>query len=453
LRVAAVLAGEISLTPMGAIEKVREKSPAADRFARLPEAGQAGGGAVLRDPLVLFSTIESIFQIKDLDTLLERVLIEARRFSRADAGTIYLVGRDRKTSGQGSEDTLYFSFVQNDTLFKGETKDKYLPSGLSLPIDNHSIAGYVAMSGEALLIDDVRDLPKGISYAFNPSFDLQSSYRTVSQLVVPLRTRDGDVVGVLQLINAKDEEGGIVPFSMQDRIFISQFALNAADAIEKARLSRQMVLRMVELAELRDPYETAPHAKRVGAYSAELYERWARLHGVAPRELRNTKDILKTAAFLHDVGKVGVSDPILKKTGSLSYDEKLLMRYHTILGARLFTPPSSPWDLMAAQVALNHHENWDGSGYPGKIEDLFAEKIYLGPGKQGTEIPRCARIVALADVFDALVSERSFKPEWKQEDALRHIRYQSGKKFDPELAGLFINMAELLSAIRRSYPS
>ncbi len=394
-----------------------------------------------RDVLSLFSTIESVFHIRDLDTLLERVLFEARRFARADAGTIYLISK-----GQ-----LYFSFVQNDTLFKGETKDKYLHSGSSLPIDNRSIAGYVAKTGQAMLIDDVYHIKSGISYAFNPAFDLKSTYKTTSQLVVPLQTRDGDIVGVLQLINAKSDKGLVVPFSMQDRLFISQFSLNAADAIEKARLSREMVLRMVELAELRDPYETTQHAKRVGAYSAELYEGWASRHGVTSRELRNIKDILRTAAILHDVGKVAVSDVILKKSSALSYDEKLQLRHHTILGARLFKRLSSAWDRMAAEVALNHHENWDGSGYPGRIDDLFAAKIYLGPGKRGAEIPLPARIVALSDVYDALISERAYKPEWRQEHALRYIRYQAGKKFDPELVSLFINMAELLVAIRTKY--
>ena len=424
---------------MSVIEKVSEQP--ATLAEALPEGGPDGTGEARRDPISLFSTIESVFHIKDLDSLLERVLLEARRFARADAGTIYLV----------SKGALYFSYVQNDTLFKGQTKDKYLHAGSALPIDNRSIAGYVALSGDSLLIDDVHHIRSGLSYSFNPEFDLKSSYHTTSQLVVPLRTRDGEVVGVLQLINATDEKGGTVPFSMQDRIFISQFALNAADAIEKARLSREMVLRLVELAELRDPYETTRHAKRVGAYSAELYESWATRHAVPLREVRNTKDILRTAAILHDVGKVAVSDAILRKVSALSYDEKLQLRHHTILGARLFKRSNSPWDKMAAEVALNHHENWDGSGYPGRIDDLFADKIYLGPGKQASEIPLAARIVALADVFDALISERTYKPEWKQEHALRYIRYQAGKKFDPELVGMFINMAELLTAICQKY--
>ena len=175
----------------------------------------------------------------------------------------------------------------------------------------------------------------------------------------------------------------MVAFSVQDELFISQFALNAADAIEKARLSREMVLRMVELAELRDPFETSQHAKRVGAYSVELYEHWAQRRGISAREIRKVSDVLRTAAILHDVGKIAVSDVILKKPGGLTYDETITMRQHTVLGARLFRRTTSFWDYMSAEVALNHHENWDGTGYPGHIENIYAPKVYMGPGKQG----------------------------------------------------------------------
>ena len=394
-----------------------------------------------RDTEKLLRTFETLSTIKDLDSLLESVLTEARRFVNADAGTIYLAAKGH----------LFFSFVQNDTLFKGETKDKYIPSGSALPIDKKSIAGYVARTGEPILIDDVYHIQSDVSFSFNPSFDKSTNYRTQSILGVPLKTRDNEIVGVLQLINAKNENGEVSAFSMQDRLFISQFALNAADAIEKARLSREMVLRMVELAELRDPFETSRHAKRVGAYSVELYEQWAGRRGVSPREIRKVSDVLRTAAILHDVGKVAVSDVILKKTGSLSYDEKLSMRQHTILGARLFKRTNSFWDYMASEVALSHHEAWDGSGYPGRIENIFAEKIYLGPGKKETEIPLSARVVAIADVYDALISQRAYKKAWHQDNALRYIRYQAGKKFDPELVSIFLKMDELLGAIEKKY--
>jgi response regulator RpfG family c-di-GMP phosphodiesterase len=394
-----------------------------------------------RDTQKLFRTIESLFTIKDLDSLLESILTEARHFVMADAGTIYLLARD----------VLYFSFVQNDTLFRGETKDKYLPSGASLPVSKSSIAGYVAKTGEPILIDDVYHIQSDVSFTFNPVFDQKTNYHTRSILGVPLKTRENEIVGVLQLINAKNEASEVVAFSMDDKLFISQFAQHAADAIEKARLSREMVLRMVELAELRDPFETSQHAKRVGAYSVELYEKWASKRAVSTREIRKVRDVLRTAAILHDVGKVAVSDTILKKTGQLTFDEKLSMKLHTVLGARLFRRTTSFWDYMSAEVALNHHENWDGSGYPGRIDDLYAEKIYLGPGKQGPEIPLSARVVAIADVYDALVSQRAYKEGWRQEHALHYIRYQAGKKFDPELVSIFLKMGDLLTAIKRKY--
>ncbi len=394
-----------------------------------------------RDTLKLFRTIETLSSIKDLDSLLENVLTEARRFVNADAGTIY----------QASKGSLYFSFVQNDTLFRGETKDRYISSSSGLPIDKKSLAGYVAKTGEPILIDDVYHIQSEVSYAHNPFFDQKMNYRTKSILCVPLKTRENEVVGVLQLINAMGEDGEPTAFSMQDRLFISQFALSAADAIERARLTREMVLRMVELAELRDPFETSEHAKRVGAYAVELYEKWALRRGVSTREIKKVRDVLRTAAMLHDVGKVAVSDVILKKPSQLSYDEKLAMRMHTVLGTRLFRRTNSFWDYMAAEVALNHHENWDGSGYPGKIDDIFAEKIYMGPGKRGTEIPLHARIVAIADVYDALISERSYKKEWRQEHAMRYIRYQAGKKFDPEMVSIFLKMPEVLTAIQKKY--
>ena len=175
-----------------------------------------------RNPLKLLEASERLYQIKDLDALLERVLSEARSFVNADAGTLYMAS--------GSH--LYFSFVQNDTLFRGETKDKYIPSGQSLPIDKTSIAGYVARTGEALLIDDVYHIQSKVTFSFNPSFDRETSYRTRSILAVPLKTRDEEIVGVLQLINARSASGGTVAFSMQDRIFISEFARSAADAID-----------------------------------------------------------------------------------------------------------------------------------------------------------------------------------------------------------------------------
>ena len=395
-----------------------------------------------RDPHRLLKTIAAIYHIKDLDILLEKVLYEARKFVNAEAGTLYLA----------VDKFLYFSYVQNDALFQNtKTSDKYINSSNRLEINRNSIAGYVAATGESLLIDDVYDIKSSVSFSFNPAFDSKTSYKTHSILVVPLATSDNIILGVLQLINTKSADGTVIPFSMQDKLYIAQFAQNAANAIEKAKLAQEMILRMVELAELRDPCETSQHAKRVGAYSIELYEKWAQKHGQSEKRIKDTKDILRTAAILHDVGKVALSDIILTKPGKLENEEKLKMRYHTIYGARLFKFSQSPWDRMAAEVALNHHERWDGEGYPGRIDDVHAKDISLGPGKRGNEIPLSARIVALADVYDALISRRSYKEEWGEEQALVYIRNQAGKHFDPELADLFIGLDNVLQAIKQKY--
>jgi HD-GYP domain-containing protein (c-di-GMP phosphodiesterase class II) len=395
-----------------------------------------------KDVNELLATIENMYQIKDLDSLLESILFEARRFVSADAGTIYLAAGGR----------LYFSYVQNDTLIPaGSNSEKYLGGSASLVVDKNSIAGYVALTGESLLIDDVYDIRSPVVYSFNPEFDRKSSYKTRSILVVPLATREGSILGVLQLINAKDARNAVVPFSMRDRLYISHFAQSAANAIEKAKLSREMVLRLVEMAELRDPYETGPHVKRVGAYSVELYDAWARLHAVSVRETAEMKDVLRTAAILHDLGKVAVSDAILKKPGSLTADERTLIKMHTVYGARLFLRSNSAWDTVAGDVTLNHHECWNGSGYPGKIRHIGSTTIEFGPGKREAEIPLSARIVAIADTYDALISKRSYKEAWDTGTAFKYLAAKSGSLYDPELVRIFMGIAATVEAIRGKY--
>jgi HD-GYP domain-containing protein (c-di-GMP phosphodiesterase class II) len=390
----------------------------------------------------VLQTILQLNRIRDLDTLLETVLLKARQLVSADAGTIYLKAKNR----------LFFSFVQNDSLFAGQTPDsRYVYSEQSLPIDRRSLAGYVAASREPLIIDDVYDIQSNVSYSFNPEFDAKSHYRTKSMLIVPLLTRDETLVGVLQLINATLESGEVGAFSYSDILIASQFAQNAADAIERAKMAREMVLRMVELSGLRDPFETAQHAKRVGAYSVELYEQWAIKKGVARREILQNREIIRTAAMLHDVGKIAISDSILRKGSSLTEEEKKRMQLHTIYGARLFKRDDSPWDMMAREVALNHHERWDGTGYPGHTDDIFGRKVRVGRPKKGTEIPVMARIVQIADVWDALATKRAYKDPWPVEDCAKYLMANSGTRFDPELVEMFLGMKDVIASIARKY--
>ncbi len=395
-----------------------------------------------RDANRLLDVIVDVYHVKDLDTLLERVLLEARKFVNADAGTLYLK----------AVNWLQFSYVQNDSLSRGDAEEtSYQYSKTQLPIDRQSLAGYVAATGDSILIDDVYDIRSSITYSFNPDSDTRTSYRTTSMLIVPLVTRSNVILGVLQLINAKDTTGKIVPFSGQDRLYITHFAQNAANAIEKAKLNREMVLRMVEISELRDPFETSQHAKRVGSYAVELYDKWAVSTGIPQAEIRSTREILRTAAMLHDVGKVAISDAILKKATDLTGSERDRMQMHTIFGARLFKHSDSPWDRMAMDVALNHHENWDGSGYPGKADNIFSEKLKFGPGLAGNEIPIHARVVSIADVYDSLISRRAYKDPWEDKQVIEYLEWQAGKMFDPELVEIFLGMQDIVKTIRRKF--
>jgi HD-GYP domain-containing protein (c-di-GMP phosphodiesterase class II) len=388
----------------------------------------------------ILGIMEDLQHLKDLDALLDRVLMEARRLINADAGSIFLVDGD----------LLKFSYIHNDSLFKFPSH-KYLYANEVLPIDSKSIAGYVAATGESVIIDDAYKISASLPFRFNRSFDDSSFYRTKSILAVPLRTSRDKIVGVLQIINPLGPDKKVISFGERDKLVLSYFANNAAVAIERALMTREVILRMVKMCELRDPSETGTHANRVAAYAAEIYQKWAMSKGVRSNEIRKVKDSLRIGAMLHDLGKIAISDLILKKPGKLDGKEFALMQYHTIYGARLFAYTTSELDAISAEIALNHHERWDGNGYPGKIENIFAADVQPGPGKKGEEIPIYGRIVALADVYDALISPRAYKAPFPEEDVLKYLREQSGSQFDPEAVEAFFSIYEVIVAIREKY--
>jgi HD-GYP domain-containing protein (c-di-GMP phosphodiesterase class II) len=389
----------------------------------------------------ILAITETLNQIKDIDSLLDRVLLEARRFSRADAGSIYLLENQR----------LRINFVQNDTLAKKESGKKYLYQNHALEINDQSMAGYVALTKKPLVIADAYQLRDNVPYKFNRSFDDSASYLTRSVLTVPLITNYGKLIGVMQIINATDDRNTVIPFSNEDELVVAYFANHATACIEKAKMTREIILRMIKIAELHDPEETGGHVNRVGAYAIEIYSAWAINNHVCEKDIKNIRDVLRIAAMLHDVGKVAISDLVLKKNGPLSNAEFTQMKGHVIMGARLFKDSTSDWDDMAAEIALNHHEKWDGTGYPGNNADPNAKGCPAGPGKKGTEIPLTARIVALADVYDALTSQRAYKDCWPEDKVLRHIRMEKGKHFDPELVDIFFSIYEVIRAIKNKY--
>src|SRR5574340_262207 len=297
----------------------------------------------------IISLSQEIATVNDLDMLLEHILTLSCQFANADAGSIYIMAGNY----------LKFSHTLNNTLQKRmQPGQKLIYSTFTTPVDNESICGYVAGTGEMLNIPDVYGLKNDVTYAFNKSYDAISQYRTQSMLTFPMNNPNGEIIGVLQLINSMDAAGNIIPFSKDDEQYIVHFANNAAIAIERAKLTRDIILRMISMAELRDPKETDAHVNRVAGYAVEIYEVWASRRGVSKAEIAKNRDILRIAAMLHDVGKVAISDMILKKPARLDPAEYEIMKGHTYLGAKLFAVSHSDFDQASAQVALCHHERW-----------------------------------------------------------------------------------------------
>ena len=386
--------------------------------------------------------------VQDLDILLERILTEARKILSADAGTIYIKDKN----------DLIFSYVQN------ETQRKKLPPGQKLiystfrvEINKKTISGYVAATGQYLNIPDVYKIPSSAPYQFSASYDRVSKYKTTSMLTVPLQTNRGDIIGVLQIINKQDTGGNVVAFDSEDVIVCQHFASTASMALQRAQMTRTLILRMIAMSELRDPKETGPHVNRVASYSIELFEKWAHRRSMASEEINKKRDVLRMAAMLHDVGKVAISDVLLKKPGRFTTKERKIMEAHTFLGARLFLNKQSEMDEISAIVSLTHHENWDGTGYPGHVNILSGQPLKKDRdgrtvGLKGDEIPIYGRVVAMADVYDALRSKRVYKEAWTEEDVLHEMQRLSGTKFDPDLVDVFFDILDVIRSITARYP-
>lgn len=186
--------------------------------------------------------------------------------------------------------------------------------------------------------------------------------------------------------------------------------------LEAAQL--EMLERLSRAGEYRDD-DTGEHAKRVGDLSASIADELN-----LPPEL---VELIWRAAALHDVGKIGIGDAILLKPGKLTPEEMNVMRNHTEIGAQLLSRGCSPYLRVAERIARTHHEWWDGNGYT---------------GMRGEAIPIEGRIVAVADVFDALISERPYKHAWSVEEAVAHIKKMRGRHFDPAVVDAFLRVLQ-----------
>jgi len=337
-----------------------------------------------------------------LDSLLTIIAEEVRNILGADRCSVFLVDP-------------YKGELWTKIALGMEEKILRIPLG-------QGIAGFVAKTGSAV---NIRDAYKDTRFA--QDLDRITGYQTRSVLAVPLRGRDGKSLGVFEVLNKSKGS-----FNEEDEGLLRILATMAGTFIENATLYEDLrrshletIYRMALVAEYRDQEDTGRHLRRMSRFSGIL----AQGIGLSFQEAED----IRYAAPLHDIGKVAIPDSILRKPGKLTTEEFEEMKKHTVYGAKMLSNAESRLLRLAAKVAVGHHEWYDGSGYP---YGLKAEQISVE-----------ARVVTVADVFDALSSKRVYKGEWTVEDALAYIEERAGKQFDPKVvAALREKFADILQA-------
>jgi HD-GYP domain-containing protein (c-di-GMP phosphodiesterase class II) len=392
-------------------------------------------------------------QAKDVDLLLDKILNRATKLANADGGSIFIIEKETLRLHH-SQDTL--------SAEPSSPKKPFLYPTASAPVLHDSIPAYIVKTKEIVNIPDLSRPSQNLPYTIDLSHVEGASYQCRSLLAFPLNNSNGDVIGVIQLVNSRDDEGNITALSEDDTPLIQLFANSAGNAIERTQVARERILGIIQiLAALRDPEETVAHVKRIGAYAAEIYESWAQKKGHSQKAITAHKDTLRISAMLHDLGKLAIPNIIRKKPDRLSQEEYAMMKQHTVKGAQLLLEYAhSEIEQVAAQIALTHHERWDGKGYPGHIDPLTGEVIpgyedqQGNPrGKQGEEIPVLGRVVCVADVYDSLSNHRIFRAAWKEEDILEKLKRGSGTHFDPEMIEAFFASLDTIHAIAERFPA
>jgi len=328
-----------------------------------------------------------------IDSLLTIIAEEVRHIVGADRCSVFLV--------DNAKNELWTKVA----LGVGE-KVLRIPMG-------QGIAGFVAKTGSAVNIRDAyRDT------RFTQDLDKITGYQTKSVLAVPLKDRDGKALGVFEVLNKTKGS-----FNEEDEGFLRILATIASSAVENARLYENLrkshletIYRMAMVAEYRDQADTASHLRRISKYTALVAAQLGLPYDMV--------EDLRYASPLHDIGKVAIPDSILLKPGKLTPDEYEQMKKHPLYGGKMLENAESRLLHLARNIALAHHEHFDGTGYP--------------HGLKGEEIPLEARIVTVVDVFDALTNRRVYKGAWSIDDTFRYMKEQTGRLFDPHVVDCFL---------------
>ena len=340
----------------------------------------------------LFYITRSLSQELGLESLLRLLMDEVKDVLRADRCTVFLVDEEREELwsrlGHGLEG-----------------------AEIRFP-KNKGVAGYVATTGEVLKIDDCYADPR-----FNPEIDRKTGYHTRNLLTVPMRNKLGEIIGVFQVLNKR--EGA---FGEDDVRMLEAIAPIAAVQLENAQLYEELrrtfgsfISTLARIVDARDPL-TAGHSHRIMLYADAIAEQagWS----------RKQREVLRTAALLHDLGKIGIRESILTKTETLTSEEYEHIKDHVRLTKTFLDQIYFSRDFTSvSEIAATHHERLDGSGYP--------------RGLKGEEIPPGGRILAIADIFDALTSKRHYRDRMDLRKVVRLLEEGAGKKFDPFFVACF----------------
>lgn len=393
--------GVLVLGPFGG------KNGAPDRSVRALVRGLLGENAALAGALDLKNhTLGTVLQlgkalsvIKTLKELVAAQLVpEIAQLLNADRGSVFLIDQERQE---------LYSVVATGVEWKE----------IRFPMDR-GLSGHVARTGETINVLDAHRDPR-----FNPEIDRQTGYRTRSVLAAPMRGLQGELIGVVQVINKKDAPA----FDREDEELLIAIAAEAANSIMNTRLveeQRQMlesfITAMATALDARDSL-TAGHTARVTEYSLGI----GRVLGLGHWQLEH----VRIAAMLHDMGKVNTPDAILKKPARLTPEEYDVIKQHAVYTRDIVQSIKLPEELTGLpEESGGHHEWMDGSGYPG--------------GLAGETIPLVARIIAVADVFDAITSQRHYRRAMPLEQALNVIREGVGTHFDPRCVEAFMKYFE-----------
>ncbi|MBI5894238.1 MAG: GAF domain-containing protein [Deltaproteobacteria bacterium] len=370
----------------------------------------AGHASIILDKARLFLEIEKrvdefrtlnevgnlLISTLDQHVVRKRAMEAITKLMNAEVGSLLMVDEEKKE--------LYFEVALGDKSDK--VKEIRLKMG-------EGIAGWVAEHGEPLLIRDVANDPR-----FYKKADDKTKFVTRNMLCVPVKIR-GNVIGVLQAINSKTD-----CFTDDDMSLFAMFSNQVAIALDNARLYEEIKETFIATAEAlseaiekRDPY-TGGHTKRVLCYSLAIAE----YLNMSNEE----KETLKFSAVLHDIGKIGVDDAILRKQAPLTKEEADVMKKHTLYGSEILGHVKQLKGLMPGMFA--HHERPDGKGYP--------------MGLKESDIPMTARIISVADTYDAMTTDRPYRKGLSPQTALDEIKKYSGTQFDRDVAEAFAKAFE-----------